>query len=372
MSTSRGIRCALMRGGTSKGGLFLAADLPADEQERDDLLLRVMGSPDPRQIDGLGGAHPLTSKVGVISPSAEPDVDVDYLFLQVMVDQAAVSSSQTCGNILAAVGPFAVERGLVAPGEERTDVRVRLVNTGAHAVLRVRTPGGVVTYDGDTEITGVPGTAAPVEVVLEPSGAPLLPSGRVLDRLAGIDMTCIDNGMPSVLVRASDLGFGGTEPPEELEADAGLRRRVREIRAAAVDAMGLDPDLDATTVPKIVLVSSPAAGGSIATRSFIPERVHQAIGVLGAASVAAAARLPGSVAHDIADLPPADEPVRIEHPTGFFDVSAVPDETGERPIASTAVIRTARMILDGTVYPGPARTGSPASSSTSTAEGAMS
>jgi 4-oxalomesaconate tautomerase len=344
-----------MRGGTSKGALFLRADLPADDRERDALLLRVMGSPDPRQIDGLGGAHPLTSKVGVVSPSADEQADVDYLFLQVVVDQPVVTDSQTCGNILAAVGPFALERGLVQARDGVTDVRVRMVNTGGLATLRIRTPGGVVTYEGDTQLSGVPGTAAPVEVVLEPSGQPLLPTGRLVDDLAGVEATCIDNGMPSVMVRAADLGVDGTESPDELEGDDKLAARVREIRAAAVEAMGLDPDLDHTTVPKIVLVSAPRHGGTIATRSFIPVRVHQAVGVLGAATVAAAAVLPGSIAHEVAAAP-ADGRVRVEHPTGFLDVGIETDDQDPPGITRTAVVRTARMILDGTVHPAPAPT----------------
>lgn len=348
-----GIRCALMRGGTSKGAVLLASDLPAAPAARDALLLRVMGSPDVRQVDGLGGAHPLTSKVAVVSPSAEDGVDVDYLFLQVVVDKPVVTDSQTCGNMLAAVGPFAIERGLVAATGDLTEVRVRLVNNDTRAVLRVRTPGGVVTYAGDTELTGVPGRAAPVEIVAEPSEQPLLPTGRPLDRLAGYDATCVDNGMPSVLVRAGDLGLAGTEAPADLETDDELRGRVRAIRAAAADAMGLDPDLDATTVPKIVLVSPPTGGGTLTTRSFIPDRVHQAIGVLGAASVAAAVRVPGSVADGLAAVPPDGEPVRVEHPTGFLDVHVVPGPDADHPVASTSVVRTARMILDGTVFPAP-------------------
>ncbi|MGW0855191.1 4-oxalomesaconate tautomerase [Streptomyces sp. NPDC002690] len=356
MTASDGVRCALMRGGTSKGAVFLARDLPSDPAERDELLLRIMGSPDLRQIDGLGGAHPLTSKVAVVSASTESGADVDYLFLQVVVDRPVVTDSQTCGNMLAAVGPFAVERGLVRAGQDHTDVRVRLVNTGSSAVLRVHTPGGRVSYRGDTAITGVPGTAAPVVIVAEPSGAPLLPTGRSRDEFAGYTVTCVDNGMPSVLVRAADLGLTGNETPAELEADESLRHRVRAIRAAGAEALGIDPDPDATTVPKIVLVAPPARGGAVTTRSFIPERVHQAIGVLGAASVAAAVRLPDSVAAQVAEVPPPGEPVRIEHPTGFLDVGVAPGPDAEHPVGATSVIRTARMIFDGTVHPGPVRT----------------
>ena len=346
-----GVRTAWMRGGTSKGALFLADDLPADPAARDDLLLRIMGSPDPRQIDGLGGAHPLTSKVGVVSRSAQAGVDIDYLFLQVVVDQPVVTDAQTCGNILAAVGPFAIERGLVAARDDVTEVSVRMVNTGGVATLRVRTPGGRVTYDGDAELSGVPGTAAPVEILVEPSETPLLPTGNPVDELAGVEATLIDNGMPSVLVRADDLGVSGTEQPAELEANDKLTARVREIRLAALGLMGLDPDPDATTVPKIVLVAPPADGGTIATRSFIPVRVHEAVGVLGGATIAAATVLPGTVAQSVARRS-GDGGVRVEHPTGFLDLHV--EVEGDR-ISRTAVVRTARMLLDGTAYPGPAR-----------------
>ncbi|SFC18699.1 4-oxalomesaconate tautomerase [Nocardioides terrae] len=341
-----GVPCALMRGGTSKGGVFLASDLPSAPAERDGLLLRLMGSPDPRQIDGLGGAHPLTSKVAVVSPSTVAEADVDYLFLQVVVDEPVVTDSQTCGNMLAAVAPFAISHGLVRASDPVTSVRVRLVNTGAVATLRVRTPDGAVTYDGDTALSGVPGTAAPVEIDVAPSGRPLLPTGRALDVLAGVEATCVDNGMPSVVVRATDLGVRGDEPPAELEDNADLTAKVREIRAAAMTAMGLSGDLEATTVPKIVLVSPPRQGGTIATRSFIPLRVHQAIGVLGAASVAAAVALRDGVAAGLA-ASVHEGRVRLEHPTGFSDLVL----DGDR----TTVVRTARLIMEGVLHPAPAR-----------------
>jgi 4-oxalomesaconate tautomerase len=361
-----GLPVALMRGGTSKGAVLLASDLPSDPAERDALLLRLMGSPDPRQIDGLGGGHPLTSKVAVVSPAADTasdtGADIDYLFLQVVVDQPVVSSSQTCGNMLAAVAPFAIDRGLLRAQDGVTVVRVRLVNTGAVATLRVCTPGGVVTYDGDAELSGVPRTAAPVEIDIEPSEQPLLPTGNVRDVLAGVEATCLDNGMPSVIVRAADLGVRGDEPPAELEADDELVARVRQIRAAAVAAMGLDPDLDATTVPKIVLVSPPREGGTIATRSFIPVRVHQAIGVLAAATVAAAVVLEGSVAAELA-APIEGGRVRVEHPTGFLDLAVERDGEGEQNgqagIARTTIVRTARLIMEGVVHPAPVRATEP-------------
>lgn len=352
MTRQAGVPFALMRGGTSKGAVFLASDLPVEPTERDALLLRLMGSPDPRQIDGLGGAHPLTSKVAVVSRAVDGDADIDYLFLQVVVDQPVVSDSQTCGNMLAAVAPFAVERGLVSAEDGVTTVRVRLVNTGALTTLRVRTPDRTVTYDGDAVLTGVPGPAAPIEVDIEHGDRPLFPTGNLRDTLAGHEVTCIDNGMPSVLVRAADLGVRGDESPAWLEADEDLVATIAAIRAEAVKAMGLDPDLENTTVPKIALISPPAQGGTIGTRSFIPVRVHEAVGVLGAASIAAAIAITGTVATDVAAFP-ADGHVRVEHPTGYAEIVMMLDDAGR--ILRTTDVRTARLICDGVAYPAPIR-----------------
>ncbi|MEB8338417.1 PrpF domain-containing protein [Streptomyces endophyticus] len=335
-------RCMVMRGGTSKGAYFLASDLPAEPAARDDLLLRVMGSPDPRQIDGIGGAHPLTSKVAVVSPSADPDADVDYLFLQVNVDEPVVSDRQNCGNILAGVGPFAVERGLVAVGEKETSVRIRMVNSGDRATA---------TFSGSP--------AAGVDVVIEfpPGEGQLLPTGHLRDTVAGVEVTCVDNGMPTVLVPADALKVTGYEDPEELEADAELASRVRDIRLAAGELMGLG-DVSDTTVPKVTLLAPPRHGGAVTTRTFIPVRCHTAIGVLGAASVAAGLRIEGSVADGIAQLPTEGDRLRIEHPTGSTDIeSSITTGPDGLPAARRiAVVRTARKLFDGTVFPRPART----------------
>ncbi|MFD0318578.1 4-oxalomesaconate tautomerase [Streptomyces flavalbus] len=357
------VRCLLMRGGTSKGAYFLAADLPADPAARDDLLLRIMGSPDERQIDGLGGAHPLTSKVAVISPSTDPDADVDYLFLQVAVDRAEVTDRQNCGNILAGVGPFAVERGLVTPGGERTSVRVRMVNSGDLATATFPTPGGRVDYTGDAEISGVPGTAAPVVIEFPPGSGPLLPTGNVRDEIDGVWVTCVDNGMPTVLITASDLKVTGYEAPRDLEEDLALAERLRSIRLAAGHRMGLG-DVSDTTVPKLTLLAPPRHGGAVTTRTFIPVRCHTSIGVLGAASVAAGLRIEGGVGAATARLTPdddRDDRVRVEHPTGFLDVvSSVGTDADGRPSARrTAVVRTARKIFDGTVFARSAETAPP-------------
>ncbi|MGW1530988.1 4-oxalomesaconate tautomerase [Streptomyces aureus] len=346
----------LLRGGTSKGAYFLAGDLPAEAAERDALLLRVMGSPDPRQIDGLGGAHPLTSKVAVVSASTDPAADVDYLFLQVGVEKAEVSDRQNCGNILAGVGPFAVERGLVEPGEGRTSVRIRMVNSGDLATATFPTEGGRVVFEGDAEISGVPGTAAPVVIEFPPGSAPLLPTGHARDLVAGIPVTCVDNGMPTVLIAADSLGVTGYEDPGDLEEDLALADRLRAIRLEAGKLMGLG-DVESATVPKLTLLAPPRDGGAVSTRTFIPVRCHTSIGVLGAASVAAGLRVEGGVGHAVALLPGHGDRLRIEHPTGFLDIEAGVDHGlgGDPPVARrTAVVRTARKIFDGTVFPRPA------------------
>lgn len=342
----------LMRGGTSKGAYFLAADLPADPAERDDLLLRVMGSPDERQIDGIGGAHPLTSKVAVVSPSASADTDVDYLFLQVMVDQARVTDQQNCGNILAGVGPFAVERGLVPAPDARASVRIRMVNTDSAVVADFAVTDGRPEYVGDLAIDGVPGTAAPIQLSFSDtagsSTGALLPTGRVADDFDGVRVTCVDNGMPSVLVAADDVGADGTADPADLESDEQLQSRVAALRRAAAERMGMG-DVSETTVPKVVLLSAPSAGGAISTRSFLPVRVHTSIGVLGAQSVAAGIALEGAVGHDLARLPEPGEPFRIEHPTGHMDIRI--DFGADGGVERSVVFRTARKLFDGTVFP---------------------
>ncbi|MFD4560992.1 4-oxalomesaconate tautomerase [Streptomyces sp. NPDC058469] len=350
------VRCMLMRGGTSKGAYFLAEDLPTDTAERDDLLLRVMGSPDPRQIDGLGGAHPLTSKVAVVSASKDPEADVDYLFLQVAVDRPEVTDRQNCGNILAGIGPFAVERGLVAPGDGETSVRIRMLNTGELAIAGFPTPGGRVDYTGTAEISGVPGAAAPVVIEFPQGGSPLLPTGRVRDVIAGTEVTCVDNGMPVVLIPAAALDVTGYETPVHLEENAVLADRLREIRLAAGKLMGLG-DVEHTTIPKLSLLAPPTNGGAVTTRTFIPVRCHTSIGVLGAASVAAGLLVPGGVGEGIADMAVQSDRIRIEHPGGFLDIETSVDagSAGSAPVVRrTAVVRTARKIFDGTVFPRPA------------------
>jgi len=334
MGSGDGVRCMLMRGGTSKGAYFLAEDLPTDPAERDDLLLRIMGSPDPRQIDGIGGAHPLTSKVAVISGSDRADADVDYLFLQVGVDTATVSDRQNCGNLLAGVGPFAVERGLVT----RAPVRIHMVNSGSVATASFPGTDAAVVLD----FAGTEGSA---------TGA-LLPTGNIRDVIDGATVTCVDNGMPVVVVTAADLGRTGYEAVAELEADAGLNQRVQALRLAAGELMGLG-DVSGTSVPKVSLIAAPADGGTICTRTFIPVRVHESIGVLGAVSVATALLLDGAAGTQLAALTPDQTRFDIEHPTGHLEVEVEIDATTSQPpvVIRAGVVRTARKLFDGTVFP---------------------
>ena len=339
-----------MRGGTSKGAVFLARDLPRDPGARDALLLRIMGSPDPRQIDGIGGADPLTSKVAVISPASRPDADVDYLFLQVFVDRALVSDAQGCGNILAAVGPAAIERGLVAARDGITPLRIHMVNTKEVAEAEIATPGGRVSYEGAAAIDGVPGTHAAVPLFFSGlagsmCGA-LLPSGRAIDVIDGVACTLIDNGMPCVVMRAADLGLTGAEDRDALDSDDAFKARVDSIRLQAGPMMGLG-DVSEKSVPKMTLVSPPAQGGAISTRSLIPHRVHASIGVFAAVSVATACTLPGSPAAALAHLP-QDGRFRVEHPTGATEVflDLAPDGTLRR----AGTVRTARKLMEGLVF----------------------
>ncbi|TRW16785.1 4-oxalomesaconate tautomerase [Glacieibacterium frigidum] len=349
---SDGVRCMWMRGGTSKGGFFIKDDLPADAAARDALLLRIMGSPDARQIDGMGGADPLTSKVAVVSRSDRPGVDVDFLFLQVFVDRALVSDTQNCGNMLAGVGPFAIERGLVPARDGVTPVVIHMENTGQTAVASVATPLGRVTYDGDARIDGVPGTAAAVPLEFRDTAGTscgaLLPTGNPLDTIDGVAVTLIDNGMPCVVLAAADVGATGYESREDLDGDDGLKARIEAIRLKAGPLMNLGDVADAT-VPKMMLVAPPRDGGAVTVRSFIPKRAHASIGVFGAVSVATACLIPNSVAARVAVVPAgARKTLSVEHPTG--EMSCVLDTDSEGAVTAVALLRTARKLMDGTVF----------------------
>ena len=350
----RAIPCTMMRGGTSKGAYFLASDLPADTAQRDRILLSVMGSPDPRQIDGIGGADPLTSKVAVISPSSRRGIDVDYLFLQVWVDRADVSDKQNCGNILAGVAPFAIEQGLVRGCDPVTKVRIFMVNTSQTVVATVQTPGGKPEYQGSARIDGVPGTAAPIPLSFSDTAGStcgaLLPTGRAVDVVNGVEVTCIDNGMPVIVMRAADVGRTGYETREELDKDTELKARIEAIRLTAGPMMNLG-DVKDQTVPKVILLAPPRQGGVVSTRSFIPHRAHAAIGVFAAVSVATACLLPESPAHSIARIPDGTTKLMlVEHPTGANPVSLTTDrQDGKTIVSEAAIISTARALFEGHV-----------------------
>jgi 4-oxalomesaconate tautomerase len=353
---STGVRATMLRGGTSRGLYFEPGDLPTDPAARDDLLLRLMGTPDPRQIDGLGGATSLTSKIAVVGPSEHPDADVDYLFLQLGVDEATVSDRQNCGNILAGVGPFAVERGLAPAQHPETSVRIRMVNSDSIAVATFPTPDGRVEYRGDVAIAGVPGTAAPVVLAFSDTEGSatgrLLPTGNVRDAIDGIEVTCVDNGMPVVLAMAESFGLRGDESHEELASDKALLDRVDAFRRKAGQLMGLG-DVSASSVPKTALLAPPRDGGQVGTRSFIPVQPHTAIGVLAAVSVVTGMLLPGAVGHELtADWPRDRSQVDVEHPTGHLLVDVVVDTDATPPRAvRSAVVRTARKLFDGIAFP---------------------
>ena len=347
-----GVPVMWMRGGTSKGGYFQRGDLSTDIAERDSFLLRVMGSPDSRQIDGMGGADPLTSKVAVISKSSRAGIDVDYLFLQVFVDQALVSDQQNCGNILAGVGPFAIERGLIQAAADETRVTIFMENTGQVAVATVSTPGGIVSYTGDAKIDGVPGTAAPVPLEFRDTAGSscgaLLPSGNAVDVVDGVAVTLIDNGMPCVVMQAEDVGASGYETREELDSAEDLKARIEAIRLKVGERMNLG-DVSEKSVPKMMLVAPPKNGGVITVRSFIPHRAHASIGVLGAVSVATACLIDGSPAAKVAAVPKGlRKTMSVEHPSGESTCVMEIDSNGV--VVSAATLRTARKLMDGRVF----------------------
>ncbi|MBA5635747.1 4-oxalomesaconate tautomerase [Duganella sp. LX20W] len=347
------IKTLFMRGGTSRGPFFLESDLPAEQAQRDKVLLAVMGSPDPRQIDGLGGGHPLTSKVGIVRKSAVPGVDLDFLFAQLQPNKDTVDTTPNCGNMLAAVVPFALETGLASAQGEQTTLRVLTLNTDMQCDITVQTPGGQVAYEGDARIDGVPGTSAPITInFLDTAGsvcAGLLPTGQVRDVIDGVEVTCIDNGMPLVLFKAQAVGRTGYETVEALNADTELKQRVERLRIACGHAMGLG-DVTSKNYPKMTLIAAPRDGGNISTRSFIPHVCHDAIGVLAAVTVATACVLRGSVADGLAIVPEGEAKViSVEHPTGEFSVDLALDPADPQKVVRAALLRTARLIMRGEV-----------------------
>lgn len=346
---------SLIRGGSSKGLYFLEQDLPSDPGARNQLLLAAIGR-DSRQIDGLGGGDPLTSKVAIISPSTRPGVDIDYLFAQIVVGKNRVDTKPNCGNILSGVGPFAIERGLVQPSSPETHLIVHMVNSGKNCELIMQTPNGQITYTGHTKIDGVPGTSATIlcnyqDLAGSACGA-LLPTGKIIDEIDGIPVTCVDNGMPVALIAAQSLGVSGYESPDQLNSMPELKQRLHSLRRVLGHKMNLG-DVADMAVPKMCLVSRPKHGGTINTRTFIPDHCHTSIGVLGAVSVASACILNGSVCDELKDLNQLSSHVTlsIEHPAGEFSVALETEaHDNSTKITKAGVIRTARMLSKGELY----------------------
>ncbi|TAE17427.1 MAG: 4-oxalomesaconate tautomerase [Bacteroidetes bacterium] len=344
------------RGGSSKGLYFKATDLPADEELRDKLIIAAMeglGQGDPRQIDGLGGGTSLTSKAAVVSLSTSHTAQLDYLFLQVIIGKGKVSTTQTCGNILAGVVHFAIECGLIKATSPTTSAKVNLVNTGGICEVTIETPFGKVNYEGDTKVDGVPGTSAPVIChYIGTCGATcgsLLPTGNLKDIVNGIPVTCIDNGMPQVIIKASDLGIKGNETPTYLNNNEYLKKTLEGIRLQIGKAMNLG-DVTHKTIPKMCIVSPPLHGGTIHTRTFIPHVCHEAIGVLGAVSIATACMLKGTVVDNVCEVANT-QTLSIEHPMGEFTVVLnLTNYDGNITINKSGVVRTARLISKGEVY----------------------
>jgi 2-methylaconitate cis-trans-isomerase PrpF len=365
------IPCVIMRGGTSRGPFFKLTDLPADIPTRDAVLLSVMGSPHEIQVDGIGGSHSVTSKVAMISKSKRPDADVDYLFAQVQINENFVDTKPNCGNMLVAVGPFAIETGLVPAKNGETTVRIFNVNTQSLVEAIVQTPGGQVRYDGDASIDGVPGTAAPIGINFQSAigsvTKKMLPTGRPLDVIDGVEVSCVDIAMPLVMMRASDMGKTGHETPDELDADRALMARMESIRRKAGVMMGMG-DVSKNVVPKLALLSAPRNGGNIASRYFVPETCHKSHPVTGTVCIASACAIPGTIAAQTSPLRAAPQgTVRIEHPSGMILIDLDADfANGRQDLRRAALIRTARRIFEGNVcvpekiWTGPQRAGKPA------------
>ena len=353
MSDLVGIPVIFMRGGTSRGPYFKAEDLPQDTAARDRVLLAAMGSPDPRQIDGLGGADTLTSKVAIVSKSTRPGVDVDYLFAQVDIGKPIVDTNPSCGNMLAGVAPFAIETGMIPTNDGETHVMIYNVNTEARIEAVVQTPGRKVVYTGDARIDGVPGTAAPIilnfmDVVGSVSGK-LLPTGNARDVIDGIEVSCIDVAMPMIMMRAKDLELTGYEGRPEINSNKALFARIEPIRLEAGRRMGFG-DVSDKVIPKVGLLSPPRDGGTIASRYLTPHALHAAHAVTGAVCVASACALDGTIAHEVAKPDGANpRTIRIEHPSGQVDVRLEVRGKGADMEVVAGTLRTARPIMKGEV-----------------------
>ncbi|PJG84507.1 4-oxalomesaconate tautomerase [Conservatibacter flavescens] len=354
MSSQIPIPCMLMRGGTSKGPFFTFQDLPEDIETRDKVLLALMGSPDKRQIDGIGGATPLTSKAGIVRKSHKPGIELEFLFVQLQPDSTSVNTNVNCGNMLAAVVPFALERGLITAQHPTTTARVLTLNTGVIADITVQTPNGEIHYDGDTKIDGVPHSHAPIQIrFLDTEGSTcgqLFPTGNTYDefdipKIGKLNVTCIDNGMPMVLISAQDLNRTAYESVSQLNQDHELKEILENLRLQAGYKMQLG-DVSDKSYPKMCLLNQPIQNGHIHTRCFIPHICHEAIGVLAAVTIATACAMKGTVAYDLSRFEP-DRPFSVEHPSGEFSVSLTCDQQGK--VTHAALLRTARLLMRGDV-----------------------
>lgn len=352
--TQHAIPFLFLRGGTSRGPYLNRADLPEDRETLARVLAAMMGAGHPLNIDGIGGGAAVTTKVAMLSRSDDPESDVDYLFAQVAVDRPAVDFKPTCGNILVGVGPAAIEMGLVPAQGDVTTVRIRAVNTGARVAARVRTRDGAVVYDGDTAIDGVPGSAAPVELVFRDvtggaTGA-MFPTGSRTDIIEGVAVTCMDVAMPMVVARADAFGLTGRESAAELDADRAFFERMESVRRAAGRLMGMG-DISESVTPKFGLLAPAARGGSAAVRYFMPWSCHPSLAVTGAQCVAACLLCPGTVGTGLLDdRPPAPAHLALEHPMGALHVAL--DYAGDGDafeVLSAGLTRTARLLARGEV-----------------------
>lgn len=349
------IPCTVMRGGTSKGPYFKLSDVPEDRAQLERLLLAVMGSPDPREIDGLGGADWLTSKTAMVGPSTRPGADVDYLFGQVIIDKPIVDFRPNCGNLTSAVGPFAIETGMVKATDPETTVRIFNINTGALIEAVIQTPGGTIQYEGDTAIDGVPGTAAPIllffyDLVGTRTGK-LLPTGNPIDVIEGVEVSCVDAAIPMIIARAEDMGKTAYESPAEINADSAFFERLERIRVAASHRMGLG-DPTGSVIPKFCIVSKARNGGSVNARYMVPHECHQTFPLVGGQCLAAASIQKGTIAAEFTRVTDANtQTIDIEHPVGTLGTAI--DYTGTRDapeITRIGFVRTARKLMVGEVF----------------------
>lgn len=356
MSDLRAIPFLFMRGGTSRGPIFHRGDLPDDLDTLGAVLISALGSGHPLNIDGVGGGNAVTTKVPILSRAAEGEwAEVDYFFAQVQVEDRIVDFKTTCGNMLSAVGPAAIEMGLVKPQGDETQIKIRSVNTGARFESTVPTPGGQLAYTGDARIDGVPGTAAPIwlkfmDVVGSMTGS-LLPTGKPIDVIDGLEVTCMDVTMPVVIGRAADFGITGYETREELDANKALFEKMEAVRLQAGTLMGMG-DVSQSVAPKFGLFAPPRNGGTISVRYFMPWQTHPTLAVTASQCLAACTLTPGTVAEGLA-VRPAEAPptVVIEHPLGEIHVRVDFARDGDGfTVHSAQLLRTARKLAAGDIY----------------------